>query len=482
MFLLAAAIFGFCVKQFADPDLWWHLRDSTYLVQHHSFPSVDTYSFGAAGSPWLDHEWLSELPFFVAFRAGGFQGILALYFAVLVLIYAGVYYRSCTAGADCKDAAIATLLAISLGVVSIGPRVLLFGWLCMVALLLVLDRFRTTGKSLWLLPPLFALWVNLHASWVFGMVVLVLTTVSGLLEGEWGSVVARRWSSGELRKLLLAIAASVAALFVNPFGYRLVRYPFDFLFRQQSNAQYVEEWQPLDLSTGAGKLGLIVIFGLLTAALFGRRRWRVDEVLLTAFALWAGLSHTRFLFFTGLIVVPILAPSLKLFPPYERELDKPWLNAGVMAAVVGSVILFFPSAAKLEQKVDEKFPRVALEFIQNRHIDGRIFNQYVWGGYMEWKLPELKPLIDGRADIFVYNGVLDDHRRATTMEAPLEVFDKYRIDYALLQPERPLTYLLEHSAAWRVIYSDKVAVLFERVPVAGRSESGGGQWPAVQSR
>ena len=204
MFLLAAVILGFSVKQIAEPDIWWHLRNAAYLLEHHSFPSVDSYSFGAAGAPWLDHEWLSEIPFFLGFKAMGLRGVLGVYFAVLVLIYAGVYYRSCRAGADCKNATITTLLAIFLGVVSIGPRVLLFGWLCMVGLLLILDRFRRTGKGLWLLPPLFALWINLHGSWVFGMVVLVITITAGLVEGEWGLVVAQRWSRAELSKLVLA--------------------------------------------------------------------------------------------------------------------------------------------------------------------------------------------------------------------------------------------------------------------------------------
>ena len=130
MFLLAAVIFGFSVKQIAEPDIWWHLRNAAYLFQHHSFPNVDTYSFGAAGSPWLNLEWLSEIPFFLGFRAMGLQGILVVYFAVLVLIYIGVYYRSCRAGADCKNATVTTLLAIFLGVVSIGPRTLAV-WLAM---------------------------------------------------------------------------------------------------------------------------------------------------------------------------------------------------------------------------------------------------------------------------------------------------------------------------------------------------------------
>jgi hypothetical protein len=102
--------------------------------------------------------------------------------------------------------------------------------------------------------------------------------------------------------------------------------------------------------------------------------------------------------------------------------------------------------------------------MQRQHLNGRIFNNYAWGGYMEWNAPELKPFIDGRADIFVCNGVFDDFVKATAIEEPLDILNRYRIDYALLNPNQPLAYLLEHSREWRMIYSDKVAVLFERTP------------------
>jgi hypothetical protein len=109
MFLLVAVIFGYSARGIAESDIWWHLRNADTLSQFHSFPRIDTYSFSAAGSPRMNFEWLSELPFFLGFKAMGLQGLLAVYFPVLVLIYIGVYYRSCRAGADCKDAAVATL-------------------------------------------------------------------------------------------------------------------------------------------------------------------------------------------------------------------------------------------------------------------------------------------------------------------------------------------------------------------------------------
>lgn len=470
MFFLVVPVFRLSARAIAEPDIWWHLRNARYLLQYHSLPRVDTYSFTAAGSPSLDFEWLSEIPFLLGFKAMGLQGILAVYFTILVLIYTGVYYRACRAGAGCKNATVCTLLGILCEVVSVGPRMLLCGWLCMVGLLMVLDRFRETGKGLWILPPLFALWINFHGSWIFGVFVLVVTIVSGLVRGEWGLVVARQWSSVEVKKLLLALTASLAALLANPFGYKLVLYPFDLLFRQKDVMQHLEEWQSLRFTGGTGKLALLMIFALPAAAMFSRRRWRLDELILMGFALWASLSHVRFLFFAGLIAVPILAPRLKLFPPYDRKLDKLWLNAGIMAAIVGSLIFFFPSPAELQQQVSEKYPSAALAFMQQRHLGGRIFNNYGWGGYMEWNAPDLKPFIDGRADIFIYNGSFDDHLNAALIENSFEILDKYRIDYALLEPSQPLSYLLQHSPAWRPIYSDKVAVLFERMPATETAE------------
>lgn len=464
LMLLVIVVFAASVKKIAEPDIWWHLRNARYLLVNHSFPSVDTYSFTATGSAWLNHEWLSEIPFYLGFRAAELRGLLLVYFSLLLLIFAGVYYLSCLAGAERKNAAVATLGAILLGEVSVGPRMLLFGWLCMVGLLIVLERFRQTGRGLWMLPPLFAVWINFHGSWVFGLVVLAITIASGLVEGEWGLVFSHRWTQSELRKLLIAVGASIVALFANPFGYKLVLYPFDLLFRQQTNLKHIDEWMSVDFQTGTGRLALAAILAVLAAALFSRRRWRLDGVGLTAFALWAALTHVRFLFFLGLIVVPILAPRLKFFPPHDPDAEKPWLNAVIMAGIVAGLIFFFPSEAVLQATVDATYPTAALAFMQKQHINGRIFNNYGFGGYMEWVAPEFKPFIDGRADLFVYNGTFDEHVHAASMESTFEILDKHQIEYALLKPDQPLTYVLQHASGWKTIYADKTAVLLQRVP------------------
>jgi hypothetical protein len=110
--------------------------------------------------------------------------------------------------------------------------------------------------------------------------------------------------------------------------------------------------------------------------------------------------------------------------------------------------------------------------MQGQHIQGRLFNQYGWGGYLEWYAPEYKTFIDGRADIFLYNGVFQDFFAATALSHSEEILDKYNIQYVLLPPKEPLTYFLQHSSSWHTIYSDSVAVLLQRNQANVMSEGG----------
>jgi hypothetical protein len=293
---------------------------------------------------------------------------------------------------------------------------------------------------------------------------LVITGASGLVGGRWGMIEARRWSPAELKKLLAASAVSVAVLFINPFGYRLPLYPFDLLFRQPANLQHIEEWQPVDFNLNQGRLGMIMILALFAAAWFSQRRWKLSDVMLGAFALWFALTRVRLLFFAGIVLPSLLAPCLVLFTPYDREIDKPWLNAAIMVVLIASMVYFFPTQSSLAGQVSAVYPTEAVEFMQKEHIDGPIFNYYIWGGYLEWAAPALKPFIDGRTDIFVYNGTFDDYGLVAQLKDPYRVFDKYKIEYVLFDQNSSISYVVSHSPAWRVRYSDKVAVLYERVP------------------
>src|ERR1700735_2830796 len=64
--LVIAVVFFYVPRSMADPDIWWHLRDAQLQVSSHSFLTHDLFSFTAAGSSWMNHEWLAAVPFSAA--------------------------------------------------------------------------------------------------------------------------------------------------------------------------------------------------------------------------------------------------------------------------------------------------------------------------------------------------------------------------------------------------------------------------------
>ncbi|MFB3920870.1 MAG: hypothetical protein ACE145_04065 [Terriglobia bacterium] len=461
-----------------DSDIWWHLRNADYLLTHHAFPQADMFSFTVPGHPWLNHEWLSEIPYLLAWRAAGPVGIFLLFLSLLAINIIGVYYLACRASGNPKAAFLVTAFGELLMKVSFGPRTILYGYIFILILLMLLRRYRTTGQApLWVIPPMFCLWINTHGSWLLGLFIFGIIIACGLVEGQWGRVEAERWTPSQLRRLIATMAASIVALFVNPFTYRLVVYPFDLMFRQKLNIAVVDEWASVDFNDARGKVVLILLAGVLAAALFSRVRWKLEELALAVFGLYAGLVHIRFLFLAAILLVPLLARIVDFLPPYQREVDKPALNAVVVGVVLLIVMYRFPSAADLNQVIVKRFPENAVKFFKEHGLSGRVFNRYMWGGYLIWFHPEIKTFIDSRTDIFEYAGILKDYMDAETMVKPLEVLDKYQIRYVLIPPDAPLAYLLRNHAGWRPIYGDSTGMILERITPAPPAATPPGEEP-----
>ena len=289
-----------------DPDIWWHMRNAQYLFQHHQFPRFDMFSFTVAGHPWINHEWLSEVPYYLAYRTFGLVGLKSLTFFVLDTIFLLLLYLSYQESRNFKASFAACCYSTFLATVSFGPRTILFGYVYMVILLIILQRFRQRGNApLWVIPVLFCLWANTHGSWSLGLILFFLIGASGLVGGSWGRVDSVRWTPTQLRKLILTGIASIGGLFVNPFGWRLVYYPFDLAFKQKLNISHVAEWVSVDFHDVRGKMVLVLLLGLLISALVRNRRWNLGEILVLLFGIYSGLTYIRFLVLLGIAVAPV---------------------------------------------------------------------------------------------------------------------------------------------------------------------------------
>src|SRR5258708_5419172 len=135
----------------------------------------------------------------------------------------------------------------------------------------------------------------------------------------------------------------------------------------------------------------------------------LDELVLFGLGFGMAARHHRMLFVFGVLAAPILCRLLSnAWERYEPARDRCSANA-VMMLLASIVVAFsFPGAAELEAQVKKDNPTKAVEYIRRTGLSGRMLNDYVYGGYLIWALPEHKVFMDGRADVYEWTGVLSE--------------------------------------------------------------------------
>ena len=453
--------------RFNDPDTWWHLKVGEQIWETGALPTTDEFSYTTDNHDWLPHPWLADLTMYAAYRAAGLQGLffwLILLGSCLVLV---IYIHCAASSGNAKTALLGGLAAWFFATITLSIRPLMLGHLFLALELLLLHLGKTRDRRwLWGLPIVFALWVNCHGSFFLGMALLIGYAVISRLEFRWGLLLSKRWPESPRLLLPLVVGASFVALFINPVGIDLVTYPLDLMFSQSDNLNFIYEWRTLDFADPRG-IGLFVVLAFMAAlVLFRKADLYLDEVMLLGIGSFLALQHMRMLFVFGILAAPLLCRLVKDdWDSYEMKTDKPLVNAAAIVVALAVCFVRFPSNDDLRRQIEARNPVAAVSFMREQGIQGRVLNEYTWGGYLIWQAPEYKTFIDGRTDIFDYTGVLNEyiafHR---VLEDPKTLLEKYDVEYCLLNKDTPVVSVLGYLPNWEQVYADDLAVIFSRTP------------------
>jgi hypothetical protein len=448
-----------------DSDLWWHLADARLLFTTHHFIRVEPYSFAVAGERWVDPEWLAETPYWLSYSTLGLRGI---HLAALIGLCANllfVYFRSSWKSHHKRAAFWTTVLAFFLMTINSGARTIVIAYLAMSTVMAIIEAAERGRKLLlWLLPPLFCLWINLHGSWLIGLGFFGLYFVCGLFAINSGAFEQLAFSVADRSRLIWVFLASLAALIVNPYGWRLIWNPIDMLVNQKLNIALVEEWQPLSLSSNTGIAAAVAIGLMLIANLVCGRKWKVYELAFIFAAWYLAFAHQRFAYLACIATMPWLAADVaRSFYREPSEKTIPALNALFAAGILGALIYFFPSEAVLQKDLATGVPLQSIAAIQP---SWRTFSDFSLGGMLAF---ESKPdFIDSRLDTFEHHGVLQQFLDIENLRNPIKLLDNNRIDHVLTHANGSLAFALEHSQGWRVEMregmEDNAYELFARIP------------------
>jgi hypothetical protein len=252
---------------------------------------------------------------------------------------------------------------------------------------------------------------------------------------------------------------------VTPYGSQIAANPIEMATAQPLNIAHIQEWQPLSLSNPLGTYILFFAVVLFIAQVILRVQYRLEELAMLVFGLYAACAHLRFAMIFVLFVIPLVARILaRWIPPYDVNIDKPLLNIVVIVLVLLAMIKFRPSTLTLEKVVASDYPVHAVEYLRRHPQNTGMFNEYGWGGYLIWHLnPEHKVFIDGRADLYEYSGVFPDYMAIISAQSDaLRVLARHNIQSCLVRRNEALDALLTATPDWKRVYSDDISAIFLR--------------------
>ncbi len=467
--LLLALVWLFCTHKplLADPDIGWHLRNGQIMLEQHTFLRHDTYTWTLDHHAWMDPEWLAEIVFYASWKLAGVRGLEVLTIVLLEALTLAVVLLGTQRTGNPRPALVSSIFFVLFASVSFSPRTQLLGWLCCTAVLGLLVRFRSLplGKPdrLWLLPVLFCLWANLHGSWPIGLVLFALYILCGLTSFRAGLLETSAWSDRERKRLLVTFALCVAAVCINPYGWRFLVYPFVIAGQHKLTLEKVSEWHSLDFHDFRGRFVLLLIAAFLLVKAVRFRPLRLWDAATFLLAVLASFTYARFLLFAGIIVCPLFAEDISGLGRDDPAKERPRLNLAIMAGVLVFAIATLPSASSLTAKIDEGYPAEAVVWLRAHPLDGPLLNDFNWGGYLIWNLPGTPVALDTRTDVFEETGLLAQYISVIGLEKPPGSFAAGRFRYVLFPSKAPLVTLLRLTPGWKVLHEDKTATLLGRV-------------------
>ena len=140
-----------------------------------------------------------------------------------------------------------------------------------------------------------------------------------------------------------------------------------------------------------------------------------------------------------------------------------WLGPGHLQRVVQSGLQpaeYFKSTA---------YPIEAVQWVQSHRelVGTRLYNDYMYGGFLLWWLPDEKIFIDGRMPAWRSGSrrIFQDYVALSLTEPPsLSILSVYSVDWAIVKKKSLLEEALAHEQTWQRAYEDGKVSIYVKQP------------------
>ena len=412
IFLLGAALLR--QETGINQDLGRHLRLGEMIVAGGEQRKCALYSncltYTYPDYPFVNHHWGSEVIFHLLHKMGGFPALIILKAIVLGLAFTIIVRHAMASkgptlenpGLDLRRLTVAIALiffSIQMMADRLTTRPEIFGYLLFSILFWILDKKDLSNwrnlPNWMLIPILMIIWVNLHISFVFGLILIWLWTISRILKGP---TLPRQG-----RTLILPIISTLITL-ANPAGLRGALMPFSIM--KDYGYTIVENMTPFFLRAfkPQPEYWIYATFLVVTTIMVIASNKRPSIFSILSFYVFSifpliAVRHLAFFALTAVVALSRLLQGLTFASAKVRPYGLYVAGGLLLASLMNPVPLAYAKLPTVGLTVDRRH-EAAVKFVKDHDLQGKMWNNYDIGSFLEWSLPEYPTFVDGRPEAF----------------------------------------------------------------------------------
>ena len=411
-------VFSLSLVCLVDTDAFTHLSLGREIFHFRGFPEKELFNYPSLENSFSNSEWLFGLVFYIAYLLLDITGVILLKAGIITLTFYILLKDSLLSQKN---------LFVSINILFLTALFMRYRFVERPDIILMLflafniyslNTFVQEGKPyLYFLPIVQGLWANIHPS-VSLMAIPFIAFIAGgffqrLIQGRLGYQYLFTPSYRQIAIMAVVFAASIFASLINPYTSSQLTAPAGLI----TSSWWMDEVFELEPPTWDTWKSPFIFSGVILVSfllLMIRKKISLIHLIMVLPSIYIGLSGLRFMFLIGIVGGPIIARNINTAVTVEfwnslreAKIYKP-LVVGSLAGILLITILTISGKGpfNLPDKVFglstdyEQLPEGGLKYLDERGINGRLFNTFQWGGYITWRdHPKRMTFVDGRGAI-----------------------------------------------------------------------------------
>lgn len=475
--LFFAGIISLSIIKTSDYDAWIHLTFGRLIWNLRAIPDFEPFVPAMAGQPFSYSSWLFGLLYYSAYNIFSGYGVVLLkavsIFAIFSIMLKDALIPS-------RNPILASAVLIVIGVCMRDrfverPDTFLLIFLTYSIMALNIYLLEGNRRFLYFLPLVHLIWANCHSSINLMFVPFVAVLVGGAAANVFsrnGIETSATLNGRQAKFIGVILVASMLSALISPYGISQFTFAAQFL-KLDVFKQEILELRPTTWIPGFRWFFILLVLTAVSFPAAGKRLSLQDLARLLPF-IYLGFLSRRFVYVFAVVAAPILIRNISFAMqrfPQPSQLLRRTCTFAVLAWIVGwtSVSLAGVGPWRIASVPGFGFnlslqPEGALRYMDSNNINGRIFNYFPWGQYIEWRdTPRRIPFVDGRG--YLTPELMEQFFSETHLD---QLAAQYDIDAFLVsypKPQAGTEGVVDQDLGlsvpgWVLVYWDDIALLY----------------------